>query len=660
MCRRVSALGVAALVVVLAAGTARAELVVSIASPSGGPYASPLPIAVNVVSTFDVASVHAQVGAIGVDLAPAGLPTWAALLPIDALPYGPATVVVTATDVFGATATAQVSFVHDELPAIAIAGPVANAVARPTLSLAATCTDDTPGGCTALTVAAGPMLLASGTSAVAAIVDLAALDGQTVTLRFAAQDATGRQTVVTRRVYVEVSPDLVEVATLGTLVLDVDDTRILYADAAGAVHLHRRGDGLDQVIGAIQSRGDIDPIGHLTSAGAAWVSMLGADGSCAQARELFEWRGAGLATLVDRRCAGVEPPWTFAGDHAALLSGGAGGDVVRRDLTTGATVAFSFPQGSIGTTLLPFAGTWLAPGGDVVGGAVDVVAPPAVPGVRFYRHRAGTLTELGHSLDASAWGVMSDGERVLYLLGNAFAARVALLAPPAAEQVLTEPLADLQPGRGYAIAGGWVAFLRASATTGARQVWRRSPAGLEIPIAPFATDSTIDLLAPSGDLTAINAGTRYLGAAGGPPLHVGSALGRPLFLADGLHIVLGRTVLRYHPAAPPTDAGVDAPTDAPTDAGVDAPLDAGVDALADAGADASSLDAALDAPPDAPPLDAPSDALAIDTLSPDASLDPPLTDGGCTCTSTRHSPRTTAGLALFLLAALTRRRRRRG
>jgi hypothetical protein len=71
--------------------------------------------------------------------------------------------VVTARDVSGAATEVVQKFVHDRMPVITIASPVEGDVARPAITISASCGDDDPAGCRSLVVTSAGQTLLTGT-----------------------------------------------------------------------------------------------------------------------------------------------------------------------------------------------------------------------------------------------------------------------------------------------------------------------------------------------------------------------------------------------------------------------------------------------------------------------------------------------------------------
>lgn len=616
----------------LAARGAAAAVAVTFNAPAAGSLqAGTVGVQVTVSSTFELATVHAQVETVGLDLAPLTATTWAGTLTIGPLARGPKTIVVTATSVVGETGTASRPITHDDLPVITLVTPIDNEVARPTLHVVATCTDDDVAvGCVTMGVTDST---ATGTTSLDTVVDLSARDGWRHGVTVFATDSTGRTGTAGGMVYVDGSPGLVDVAILGAAILDVDETRILYRDQDGVVKVYSRGTGAITAIGPQVPLPSAEVAGYLTSTGAAYGSR-GATPLClGDELEVYEWHGSGAPVLIDVSCTlGALGNWGIpAGDFAIRR---AGFTVTRRNLATGATVDIMVPGGAGGTAV--------GPNGDVI--ATEDVPDKGVGTTRFTRWRAGVVTDLGSTPYTGLRNQLTDGVNVIFHKGIVgTAAHLALFTAAGEVDLNADRSSQFLPWSHYAVAGGWTAFVRAG-PSGVFQVWRRSPAGVEEQLTPFSGSSTIDALAPTGHVTVIapspgTPGARYLGEPAAIPTRISSSYGHARFLPDGLYLAMGRHVFRYDLAVGPL-----------IDAGVDAPLDAGVDAPIDAPADGSPGDGPID---DAV---AQTDGPAADGAGTDGPA--PASAEGCGGCA-QSSPSSSAAAVIFALAALRRRRRTR-
>lgn len=550
---------------VVGTGRAGAAPGVTITNPSqiAITISSPLTVSASVTSTLDIASVKVRVGNVMADLAPIpNLPgQWTTVVDITGVPYGPATVTVTATDLANATGSAMRTFTHDEPPTITITAPAINTVARPMLHVAATCTDDDPnGGCMSLVASAGNGQSTSGVAMVDANLDLTASDGSARNVTFTARDRANRERRIVVPIFVEASPDLTEVIAIGRRVLDIDGTRVLYVDVAGMVHVRRRSDGQDTAIGPIADAGTVPAAGYLTSTGAAFVSMPGSADA-----ELFAWRGNGPAVLVDAFSVQDGDAWQIRGDWAySRVFGG----VDRVNLATGATSTAVCPAMQPNPLLSPA----YAPNG-------TVLCPEMSPNdIMLVTDRGGVRAPFATVPQSGMSTMLFDGTVVTYVNGQGVVS-VAAGGPV----VQLGDLPNMQfPRLQFDVGGAWVAYTKRSMTSSAMQIWRRGPDGTPALLTPFAMDSVVDGVAGDGSTLVITGGqTRYLSVGDPMPAHVGSELGAPRMRSDGLYIVLGRSALKYGGTWQPViDAGL--PVDA-TEGDLDAGADGGSMAQGDGG-----------------------------------------------------------------------------
>ncbi|MEM7203740.1 MAG: hypothetical protein AAF628_25985 [Planctomycetota bacterium] len=94
--------------------------------------------------------------------------------------------------------------------------------------------------------------------------------------------------------------------------------------------------------------------------------------------------------------------------------------------------------------------------------------------------------------------------------------------------------------RDYQTAGGWIAFTRPR-PGGGRDVWRRTPDGLEQQLT-ISGAGVIDALAPNGDVMVLEGRSRVLYAVSGTFSVVGSALGESVFLGGAWFVQIGNTL----------------------------------------------------------------------------------------------------------------------
>ncbi|HEX8359650.1 MAG TPA: Ig-like domain-containing protein, partial [Longimicrobium sp.] len=349
---------------------------------------------------------------------------------------GSQTVTVTARTASGVAGTASATYIKDAPPLVGVELPVLFQVASPSIRVKATCSDDGAAGCASLSVLVGTStVLAQGTSSVDATVSLAAYNGQQVTLRFVGRDAAGQTSTATRDVYVETSAAWSNPEHGPGLLLDVDAGRLLAA-GAGKLEVRSRSTGAVQTI--FYEAGTEFPKGFLTPRGAIFI-----EGPSTLNRRVRDWRDGAVVTF----------PATFvtmlkvAGDYALWHQNN--NSLIRRDLQAGTNVVVSTNAGNVDNDV--------AANGDVVftsSGTYDV-----------FRYRAGVAAALTSTADPF-WNVhpLTDGSTVVFRKQDPCCAgnfRVMMIGAAGGEVPLSDPNGEqIDPGSGYQVAGGWIAFTR--------------------------------------------------------------------------------------------------------------------------------------------------------------------------------------------------------
>lgn len=412
-------------------------------------------------------------------------------------------------------------------PALAIGSPNNSNVARPEIRIVVNCTDDDPLGCESMTVLLpSGDTLARGAATIDTMVSLEAFEGNQVALRFSAHDPLNATTDV-RRVFVESSTALAEAETVAGRILAADAGRILHWDSASAtaaVRIYDRGSGTNTTVFQ-----DGHPYyGYLTSVGA----LFAATGR--RPSRMLEWRSG---VLIDHGVLSSTSSLNVVGNYAIWSNQS---ELFRYDVTSG-----------IETLVASDAGNWK---NDVTGDG-DVVYWNA--SFDIFRYRDGTTTRLTADDDAVFRNVyvVTDGTAVLYTKKDGCCGeyRIALLTD-STEIVLSElGLFEPNPDRDYAANGGWIAFRRVD-DAGVLQVWRRSTAGLEVPVTSFDSphfwyDSygRIESMGPNGGIILIHEGRRFLSIPQEPLRELGSDLGRSLWIDDKPFVVIGTTLLSVRP-----------------------------------------------------------------------------------------------------------------
>ena len=465
-------------------------------------------------------------------------------------------------------------------PAIVVTAPSHGAVARPTLLVQASCTDPGPGGCQAFQVrignSTGP-IVATGTSTIDQPVDLAAYDGQALSLWIGATDAGGAVTSTAVPVWVESSPVLTPVATVIGEVLDVDATRVLYLDAMGVARVRRRTDGTESTLGPVHGV----RFGRLTSTGAIYASREGAPG-CVAGESLYEWHGSGTGAVVevDRACDAVTARWIIDGDWGARRDSPL--DVTRRDLRVGVETAVRLPM-TISRGHTAMTRFDVGPNGDV---HALLQQPYSFPAWDHFRDRAGVQNVDALAADTSSTPPVA-------LAADSVGWATALCSQYTGAPPTCAVYRCLAPGVGCGYAVSWVdvGIRDGIMLTGGWLYLRYNtggfPAGTPVVgalgrIAPSTNPPSTMLVGGAGDtfeaVTTFGAATMLrstgravLDVAG--TLHpIGTNVGRGLFVGPDAYVAIGGTVFQV---ATPTGGSMRA---APDEAAASSGCQAGGDA----------------------------------------------------------------------------------
>jgi hypothetical protein len=607
----------ACLAVQATTATALAAISFTVSTPAQSEVVgTSLSVSAVVNSTYAVQTVSAQVGTVMANLsAPSSAAQpWTGALAIGALPYGSQTLTITATDALGNTGSTTVSFLHHNPPVIQVVSPD-SAVARPTISLVASCSDATgclqqstgqPGFEVTFSKVNGQSVTTNGNT-LNQTIDLAAYDGQQVDLTFTATNSDHETTNVTRQVYVDTSTDLVPVATVPGLIFDFDATRILYRKADNSVVIRDRQTQADTIVGSASSGSTIAPFGVLTSAGAGWVSSDPPSAPCGLgSASAWYWNGGNATQFAPQPWCQPDsnPLAQFAGDWALPIPPAAAVDspstFTTINLVTGASVMHSFAVNH-GNDL----GWAVTSSGDVL------LLAAGNPNATLYRDHGGTIT----SFDAGgpAGGLITDGTIVAFGVTVDGGSWLDLLELSSGMQrlVCASPVA-------YQVNGSWTACVQN--LNGVNQVSSVSPSGTSTQLSIYNTNSSIDALGPTGEVMFVNGGDADAGVAAGrylrmPPAlpeRINSQLGTAVARCDGWYIKMGGTLFQVSGTE---DAGT----------GSCPVIDGGADG--GAGLDAGEpSDASMQ--PDTTVLEGGTDLGGMDAESPGEPADGPALEGG--------------------------------
>lgn len=443
---------------------------------------------------------------------------WLGTMSLAGLPLGPLTATIAATDMFSNVTTGLVTFIHGGAPpALTITAPESLTVARPNVRLTASCVGYDLRGCYELIGVLSDVnmeAIAHGSTSFDQTVSLAAYDGKAMTVVFQGTDSTWHVASATRRVFVELSSNLTEVASVHGVILDAQPDRILFqrqASGGGAVAIHDRVSGNDVVI--YDQPGHVPQGGFLTPLGALFLENTGSGPTT-----LHEWQSGVLSDL------GTASSLVVKGGYAVFVTSAG---LIRRDLTAGANAVVD-PNGSEAD---------VAANGDVVYQKSDEI----------WRFRNGVSTQLTN--DGATFGdhyPITDGVNVAYLklsLPSGYPVPIAnnvAVYDATGEHFLTPAVTGATPR--YRVANGWVAYTKGS------QVWSRSPAGQEVQASAFASGTGLDALGPNGEIALVST-RRYLAVPdyAAVPRNINSALGSAFFQNGGLFVTIGRSLFQVNP-----------------------------------------------------------------------------------------------------------------
>jgi hypothetical protein len=439
-------------------------------------------------------------------LSMAGLPKQAVQLAVDAGTIG------------GDTARVTLPITKDAPPRVIVTAPGGNFwVAAPYLRIDADCMDDDPAGCSEMSAFVhrefdheNPGLSVTGTTSIHASMDLSTpyVEGM-LYLFISGSDSRGAWDGYSSRIYVVSASSIVRVDSGGSLAMDADSTRLLFADAYRNVWINQRPGGTRTLIRA-DSTFDYEPYG--------WLYPLGALFSLYENMDVYDWR-AGVLTDLGSSYLDVAGNWAIHGNGF--------GRIVRRDLATGTevTVTSSGIPGDV------------ADNGDVVWSNGNV-----------YRYRDGVATQLTSDGGTGRFNVypVTDGVNVAYLKTD----NAATTYPPVGrvtlwhdgvETTLSTVSYSYFPEHHFAVNGGWTAYVDRD-NAGFRQVRTRAPDGTD----RLAANNAAFMYALGPDGTVVYADDSGMWASRapytGPRTQLGVGWLRPVFHGSRLLLYLGNSV----------------------------------------------------------------------------------------------------------------------
>ncbi|WP_420128358.1 Ig-like domain-containing protein [Longimicrobium sp.] len=477
-------------------------------------------------ASASVAAVVASASGRAVTLAPGATPGQVTgTLRLAGTPAGPTELRVRAETVNGDTAVVSVPFIHDAPPALSVAAPLRNTVARPSLRLDLDCTDDA-GPCTSVSVrafggAGAGQEVASGGTGVHGTVSLAAYDGRLVVLQYTGTDSRGQTRVLNDTVYVESSTRLTEIASAGADVLDADADggRVLYADAAGSVWMRAGATETLLAAGVAPREARLHP----------WGAFFGGT-------RVYDWNRGTLHDLGTLNAdLEVDGAWAIWNDGPTLY---------RRNLDAASSVTVH------GNTINNR--NDVTAGGVVVFGTGAAATPES--SYEIFRYDGSGTTAITSDADGAFWNLypLTDGTNVIFVKRDSRRlGEFVTLWRDGTETVLTEERANTVPRIHYDVNGGWAAWIRPDGAGLPQQVYTRAPDGTERVVTAFGLSKELRALGPDGTVVYSQGGWMYVIRApyNTAPVQIAHDFGRqilPRFVDGQLLFFLGRTVFRVN------------------------------------------------------------------------------------------------------------------
>ena len=435
---------------------------------------------------------------------------------------------VTAEDVGGNIVFAHRSFVLDSKPILTITEPQQLSVARPGLPVDVSCSDDV-GDCE-ITVKVDTMArpnnqLMSAVNVLTDTLDLAAYDGQQITLNIQGKDSSSQLSVKSIAVYVESSANLNTVKDFSGRILDFDGLQALILESVD--------DGDRLLIYDLKLDTTIDvvvPAGLSVSSARSFLTPTGAiytatpKGGSSLTTKIYDWNNSQLHDLGHPRSASS---LAIAGDYA-----------IWSDNTILWLRSFSMKTN---TQVSTSAGNW-----ENSVGSNGVVTYWTYPGYSIVRYDTGINTFLATGSEYENTWVVGDGYRFVYRKrtpGRTDRQYAIAYHDGTNETVLTNfREKGPNPGSDYQVNNGWIAFTELGGL-GQTHVWTRNPSGNIIQRTAYGSNSYIDELSSDGEVMLINSGRRYLSNTAAQSINVGSSLGSSTKIDGVWYLTIGRSLL---------------------------------------------------------------------------------------------------------------------
>ena len=459
-------------------------------------------VAVQVLSPAGIADVSVTVADRTVALSPRSGGFFTGLLALDGVPRGTKQLIVSATDLNGQKAQIAIAVLIDRDPVLTIQSPAQFSVWSGNVALAATCVDDSPGGCLVRAVVDGVSKMV-GTNRVGLSLALRPTASGVHTIRFTATDRLQHTSTNTAIVFETTAHALPVGFAPGRLLLDATADRLLSAtDGVGSMLITDRAAGSTETIERPPGTLTFDGRGTLTGHGAVFAVIDAFPAS----ESVWEWRDGVFVSLGPLVSSGR---LVVNGSFLAWLSplSSVTGQVVLhlRDLATGTTSAIDILTPSPFSSVDEF---------DLTADGVLIYSKPTPGGAEIWRYVNGASEQITFATRGSFDAAPRSDGTVTVFTRRSFAdgSTAIALTDGGREETLATcegEACNLRAGVDYDVNGGWVAFTRRT-HDGTSSLWLRRPDGT---VRQLSSLAGAGLKTAFHDILTMGAGARYSSTA---------------------------------------------------------------------------------------------------------------------------------------------------
>jgi hypothetical protein len=517
-------------ILVLSGGAAFSQtdnITVTILSPTTNQVSgASVQVQAKVQSTYQINSVVAAVQGNQLTLTyNASTNSYYGNLPLSGLTTGAKTLTVTATDAYNNVQPASVPIIYHVPPELHIQRPYDYSVVRPTLPVKASCFDSS-GSCTITLSIMDGGLNYSGTfnNSVDTVLDLSAYSMRSgLALEIQASNSLGQVSYTTRNIFLEFSPYLQEVYSDTNQIIDFSDNRVLVIKD-GTISSPRIVRITDSTSTAIPFLGELSSGGSLTTTGAVFYGrdtahLITGNGS------MYDWNSGTLDSLAVGSFVAKGGYCAYSDAHLFPTN------LILRNLVTRADEFLSFRSGTSGFDV-------------AADGALAYIANDTVA-ILKNGVRTAYLASPAYAYNSP----LTDGARVVY--ESSVSGPIWLWDGTTATQLgstfQTTPIPGVQPGAGYQVNNGYVAYV-SPGTTGQSQIWIRDSTGAAKQATFYSSSSSLGLLNPKGEMTFTTAGNIGLNFYSNNTIvpNICTVFGKAYYQDSAWYYVEGRTLFRIN------------------------------------------------------------------------------------------------------------------